>query len=345
MKKIAAVILSLLFCMPVWAKSMFEILVPVNVEAQNSVEAKDKAMAEAQRTGFLTAAAKLTAPENVERLKELTDNEILYFVQSVSVANEKAGGTKYIADLTVQINEPLLRDYLAENEMIKTEAKTLLVVPVYKARPNSLPLLWENDNLWRQNWEAKGLIFFGTMQMRTTTERFQQIADFTAENALYMGASLYDEIVAKGGVEDIFVVYAERTLNNDLKITVRDEKNKKENSFSVYNEGEENTLFDRAIEKTVMFVSNMERETESMDGVETNGSVNVVYTYTSMKDWLARSEAISRLPQVSELETKSFGGGKVNFSINYTGSLEDLWTALQELGLSHEAVGNYYIIR
>ena len=64
-----------------------------------------------------------------------------------------------------------------------------------------------------------------------------------------------------------------------------------------------------------------------------------------MKDWLIKSKAIADLEQVEGIETKSFGGGKVNFSIRYTGDIEDLWSALQEIGFSHEASGNYFIIR
>jgi IS1 family transposase len=54
---------------------------------------------------------------------------------------------------------------------------------------------------------------------------------------------------------------------------------------------------------------------------------------------------LNALPMVEGIDTKSFGGGKVNFGIRYTGKLDNLWQALQELGLSHEATDNYFIIR
>lgn len=94
-----------------------------------------------------------------------------------------------------------------------------------------------------------------------------------------------------------------------------------------------------------MFISNMERTVKNADQTVSVNSLNAVYGYQNMKDWLIKSKAISDLEQVEGIETKSFGGGKVNFSIRYTGDIEDLWTALQEIGFSHEASGNYFIIR
>lgn len=344
MKKIVVWVIAVLMAFPAWAKVSFEAQVPVDVEAENSVKAKDKAMQEAQRQGFLEVAGQLTSAENVETLKNLSDDEILHFVQAVSVADEKAGGTKYKAVLTVQINEPLLKDYLAENSMIEAETTNLLVIPVYKEMPRTAPQLWENTNAWRANWRSKGLIKFGTMEVQTADARFQDISDLTAENALYMDSSLYNEISSRFGSDRVYVIYAESLENGDLNVTLKNEKTKNENSFSVYNDGEGN-LFDKAVEKSVMFISNMEREAESSSGTVANGTLNAVYEYGNMKDWLAKSAAITALPQVDGIDTKSIGGGKVSFTVNYNGSLDDLLSSFQELGLSYEANDNFYVLR
>lgn len=344
MKKIVVWVMAMLLAFPALAKVSFEAQIPVEVEAENSVKAKDKAMQEAQRQGFLDVANQLTSAENVESLKSLSDDEILHFVQSVSVADEKAGGTKYKAVLTVQINEPLLKDYLAENGMIEAETINLLVIPVYKTAPRTAPLLWENANAWRMNWRSKGLIKFGTMEVQTADARFEDLENLTAENALYMDSSLYNEISNRFGSDRVYVIYAESLENGDLKVTVKNEKNKSENSFSVYNDGEEN-IFDKAVEKSVMFISNMEREAENEKGTEAGGIMNAVYEYGNMKEWLTKSAAITALPQVDSIDTKSLGGGKVSFSINYNGSQDDLLNSFQELGLSYEANDNFYILR
>lgn len=344
MKKLYILLILLLLSVPAYAKIDFSTVIPVDVEAENSVAAKDKAMLEAQRQAFLEISGKLTSAENVEKLKNLSDDSIQYFIRSVEVNNEKAGGTKYIADLTVQINEQLLKDYLAENEMIKLEAEELLIIPVFKPYPNSYNLLWEDDNLWRENWRAKGLIKFGSIQMRTINDQFRIIDELNAQNALYMPNSIYEQIVKLNGSDKIYVVYAETLENNDLKITLKNENNKTEDSFTVYNDGSGN-LFDKAIEKSVMMVSNMERDSRNNASENTVHILNAVYLYQDMKDWLTKSKIITDQEMVEGVDTKSFGGGKVNFSIRYIGKLQDLWNALQDNGLSHEAEDNYYIIR
>lgn len=345
MRKIIAFFCCMLMSVPVWAKMDYDIVVPVDMEAENSVEAKEKAMIFAQRQAFLEVAGKLTSQENVQKLSELSDDKIIRFVKSVSVADEKAGGTKYIADLTVQINEQLLKDYMAENEMIKSDVQDLLVIPVFKNSLRGYPLLWENNNLWRQSWRSKGLIKFGTMQLRTLGEHFRNIDDLNAENALYMGSSLYNQVCSMSGSDHVYVILAEAMENGDLKITIKNEKNKTEESFAVYNDGKSD-VFDKAIEKSVMYISNMEREVKNENGGAVSyGVVNAVYVYQNMKDWLTKSKALSEIEGVEGIDTKSFGGGKVNFAIRYSGSLEDLWLSMQENGFSHEAKDNYFIIR
>ena len=345
MKKIFILFACLFFSYQAHAKTDYSVTIPVDAEAENSVVAKDKAMIEAQRQAFLEIAGKLTSEENVQKLSGLSDDKIMRFVQSVSVDDEKAGGTKYIANLTVQINEQLLKDYMAENEMIKADMQDLLVIPIFKSNPRGYPLLWEGDNLWRQSWRSKGLVKFGVMQIRTIGEHFRNIDDLNAESALYMGDALYKQVSAMNGSDRIYVILAEVMENGDLKVRLKNEKSKSEEDFSVYNDGESD-IFDKAIEKSVMYISNMEREAKNDDNSgPAVGVINAVYVYQNMKDWLTKSKALSELEQVEGIDTKSFGSGKVNFTVRYSGSLDDLWSAMQENGFSHEAKDNYFIIR
>ena len=343
MKTLIAFLCCIMFTAPASAKTEFFATIPVDVEAEDSVQAKDKAMLEAERKAFLEVAGKLTSAENVQKLSELNDDSLSYFIKSVSVDNEKAGGTKYKADLTVQINEPLLRDYMVENEMLQAETTDLTVIPVYKPL-QSYPLLWEDNNEWRENWLSKGLIKFGSMQIRTASEQMRQVDGLSAYGALYMDSALFEQVSQAGHTDRVYIVDAQLEPNGDLRITVKNVKAGTEDVFTVYNDNTGN-LFDKAIEKSVMYISNMERNTKTNTGTAATDSINAVYIYQNMKDWLDKNALITNLPMVENIDTKSFGGGKVNFSIRYTGSLDDLWTALQELGISHEHVENYYILR
>lgn len=344
MKKLLFLLLFMLICTPVFADSDYTAQIEVDVDAENSVAAKDKAMIEAQRKGFLEIASRLTEEKNVETLNQLSDDEIAKFVQSVSVANEKAGGTKYKALLSVEINDDLLKSYMAENDMIKINASDLLVIPVYRPNYGGKLELWERSNEWRQSWLNKGLIKFGVLQVFTIDSRFEHIEDLNAENALYMSPILFEKISQINGSDGIYVVYAETLPNKDLKITVKNERAKTEDSFTVLYENGEN-IFDKAIEKSVMFISNMERAAKKQNKITDTGVISVVYSYQDMRDWIEKNKALSALENVKFINTKSMGAGKVSFDLHYSGSLEDLWTALQEIGLSHENVGNYVIIR
>lgn len=334
----------ILCCETAYAKMDFAAQINVDVTAEDAVQAKEQAMLQAQREAFLEVAGKLTDAENVAKLQMLSDNEIMHFVQSVGVEDEKIGGNKYVATLTVQLDETLLRDYLAENEMIEAETTELMVIPIFKPRESYTPLLWEGNNVWRQNWYAKGLIKFGLMQIHTISERFRNIDRLNADTAIYMDSALYEDLSRMNASDKIYVVYAQTLSNGDLKVSIKNLKNKAEDNFTIYNDNADN-IFDKAIEKSVMFIANMERNARRNENLATTETINAVYIYENMKDWLGKSSMMSTLPMVEGIDTKSFGGGKVNFSLRYTGSIDNLWQALQEAGLSHEAVDNYFIIR
>ena len=85
-----------------------------------------------------------------------------------------------------------------------------------------------------------------------------------------------------------------------------------------------------------MFISNMERSAKKQSSVADTGVVSAVYTYENMKDWIDTSKAMLDLKNIKSIDTKSLGGGKVNFDLHYTGSLEDLYNALPEIGLSYK---------
>lgn len=333
-----------LFATQIQAKSDYTSELEVDVDAQNSVMAKEEAMLQAQRQGFLDVAGRLTSQQNVQKLNELTDDEIAHFISAVSVANEKSGGTKYKALLTVEINGDLLKDYMAENEMIEADVTELLVIPVFRPVAKGDILLMQYDNDWLKMWASKGLIKFGMMQIKTAGNQLEQINGFEAENVLYMGSFLYNEIAQVVGTDKIYVVYAEGLPNGDLKITVKNEKDKTEDYFTVLNDQSGN-LLDKAVEKSVIFISNMERKSRNNKENAAKGSLNAVYAYSDMKDWIEKNQAMIELENVENIDTKSMGGGKVNFIINYKGDLDSLWVALQEIGISHEDSDNYVILR
>ena len=344
MRFFSFVILGFLLAFSVKAQADYTVTVAVDVEAEDSVKAKEAAMSEAQRKAFLEAAKNLTDDKNLEKLAELSDAEILRFINSVGVDNEKAGGTKYIADLTVEIKDDLLKNYLMENEMITVKKEELLIIPVFKINPRQKPLLWGKENLWRQHWLSKGLIRFGALQMYAIGEHFRNIKELDGESALFMDSKLLKEVVSINGSDKIYLAEAEVLNNGDLKVIIKNQKSGDEESFAIYND-KQSDVFDKAIEKSVMFIANMERNSYSAEKAPAVNSVNCVYIYQNMKDWLEKSKTFAALENVDAIDTKSFGGGKVNFAIRYRGSLDDLWTAMQEEGFSHEAVGNYFIIR
>ena len=173
---------------------------------------------------------------------------------------------------------------------------------------------------------------------------YQDFNLIDANTSMNMNENTFQQLSNIAKSNNIYVLLAEKDINNDAKITLKDIKNDNEFSFSVHN-NEDDSLMDNTIEKTVLYISNKEKENYNNQQVSPIGKIDAVYTYLNMKDWLMKNKAIEEIPFVKSVDITAIGGGKVAFSINFDGNIENLWASLLELGLSHEQIDNYYIIR
>lgn len=141
--------------------------IKVDVSAENSLKARDKAFSEGQAAAFEILAKNLSGEETVKKYDE---ERIGKLVKSFQVESERASGTRYTATLTYHFKPQATAALLGKsgievsddpyNKPKKNtpdtptqtaEVQRALVLPILRSSDKSI--LWEESTTWRRAWE------------------------------------------------------------------------------------------------------------------------------------------------------------------------------------------------
>lgn len=152
---------------------------PVSIQSQDAVTARDKAILQAQRLAF----AQLTG-QPVDSLKRFTDSQIARLIKDFSIRNERLAARFYSATYKIRFDPARTGNFIHENglQLIEPEARVAQKMPVATAvavarteadgqvqqeidlKPHAvavLPVLdlgsrrmvWDEPNPWRDMWQ------------------------------------------------------------------------------------------------------------------------------------------------------------------------------------------------
>ena len=143
--------------------------VQVDVTAESSMKARDKAFTLGQQTAFLALAKSMSGDDKVKMYDEA---QIGKLVKSFEVETERASGTRYTATLTYHFkpqatsallskngvevsddpyNRPKKRDGIEALSATTMPTERILVLPILRATDRSI--LWEEKTTWHRAWD------------------------------------------------------------------------------------------------------------------------------------------------------------------------------------------------
>ena len=344
MKKVLLLlVLSLVLSFNAMAEVSFEAGVSVEKEAENSAIAKEEALKDAYRQAFLNVTERLTTKENVEKLAELTDEQLILFVQETNVVAEKSTGNLYRADLNIKINGELLKAYMLENEMIEVVAAPadILIIPTYADTQYNGSVLFEDGNIWRQILLSKGHIKAGSLNFDVIADNFSNKAFLTADNVLHMSEDTFEKIKFINNAQNVFTVHAVRAGQNSVVLLIKS-YNTLEKRIVVTDD--QNDPFEKAIQEMIDYIYNLMRQ-KNVDESGYQSKIYAVFEYEKLKDWLELQARLNNIPQIKNIETCAMDSGKVAFGIDFSGSVETLIGSLESAGFSLTFDKGKYIIK
>jgi len=127
----------------------------VDVTAASVAQARDQAIAEAERTGFRRVLERFVMPADAARLPAVDARQ---YVRDVSIDQERTSTVRYIATLTVRYNPAAVRKLLRDSGLRHAEPRPrpVAVVPIYRPAAGGAPVAWGDPSSWRTAWTALG---------------------------------------------------------------------------------------------------------------------------------------------------------------------------------------------
>ena len=342
----SAIIFSIIFAawsMPARAADVFEVQnILVDVKAATAEQARKSALVEAERRAFYTMIARLTLPEDRERIPELSNQEIAGYVFDFSVAEEKSSSVRYIARLNYRFKPQPMRDLLKAYNVpfAETRSKPMVLLPVFENGAGAT--LWDEPNPWRQSWGTRDAPT-GLVPLMLALGDLQDVSTVGAGEAMAGNAQRLSAIATRYGAAGAIVAHANMladTGTGRLRATVTllrpsDPFPVDGNTVTlVQNENERlSDMMARLVTATHDRIENLWKRRNLIFSTGT-GVLAVAVPITSLKDWLAIRDQLRGIGIVKKLDIVLMSRDQVRVNVFYAGGAEQLTTALEQANLS-----------
>lgn len=312
--------------------------IQVDVTGDNAAAAREQAMQDGQKRALMVVMERITPDYVVEQLPELIPDDIINYVQDMSVLNEKTSTVRYMATLEVRFNADAVRELLRNNGLpyIRTSGKPLLILPLYKRSPSATPVLWEEENAWLRAWinrttESYMIPLFVPMgelsDLQTLTVEQISNGDLAAAKAL---AKRYD-------AEGILIVEMVRSGSTfTVKGRAMDEMTASEIpnfSFTVPLTKNTSVTFSRAVKKVVEHLEGIWKR-EQMVQFNDAASLVAMVPVSDLKQWEVIQSRLDRIPPISSYYMQAARAGVIQLTIFFAEGLDRLQREMNKRMLS-----------
>lgn len=313
--------------------------IKVDVTADSTAIARDRALAIGERLAFRELLERLTIRDDHPRLPAFNANEISAFIADFEVAEEKASKVRYLATLNYSFKAEDVRSFLKDQKIAfaETTSKPVLVLPVYQAAGSLL--LWDDPNPWRAAWKNRHNKFSLVPTILPKGD-LQDIATIGPEQTVAGDEQRLSAIAERYKAGDTVVALAIMKLDRgrpDLEVyvtrygSVLQEQTVVKSFASNDREDLDNLLSRASLELTSHIEDNWKRDNILQFGRQAVLAIKI--KIRSLKDWL---EVRSKLADVavvrrSDLVILSLDEARVN--LHYIGEPAQLALALEQADL------------
>lgn len=344
--------------------------VKVDVKAENSNQARDKAFMEGGRLAFKELAKRLVTDEGFDA-SSITDAQIGKMIKSFEVESEKASGVRYTATLTYHFKENETADVLEKRNVAFTAdplnnpkyngddeasgapdvppmAQRVLVLPI--VRVGARAILWEEKTPWHRAWEeavASGdypdiiLPGFGA----------EDVSLIGATDALAGMRPPLQKIMAAYQAEGVVVaslLASNAEINNEPNVTIQlarfDGNAILLETHNVNLRSDTSKKTDKWLGLGVkMSVTSLRRSAEKNQGRQktlqagvatapaaTQTTVHVAVPFASEDDWASKREMLRQIPGMVRIDITRMNRFRAVAMLSYAGSQPQLESQLKQ---------------
>jgi hypothetical protein len=313
--------------------------IAVDVRAPSLADARDQAFLDGQRQGFRTLMERLTPPAQHASLPEVSGGEVARMVESVAVDSEKAGGNRYLAQLTVRYHPQGVQQFLTARGIVWNDAQRprTVIVPLYRA--DGATVLWQEPNPWKQAWDAlrsePPLTPLAVPAGDLADVQALTLAQAEAPDAaaLLRLASRYHATLADVVIAEPVAGAAHPTVTI-TRISLTDTGIVRADPLTV--EAQEGDLLAKAVQETLAALASDWRAGTGAAAAQPEATLRLWMPVTGLQDWLYRRDTLRNVPNVRGVDVLALAPSRVDVNLRYAGTEQELNAALRAAGLQLE---------
>ncbi|MDA0998323.1 MAG: DUF2066 domain-containing protein [Proteobacteria bacterium] len=335
------------------ADNVFEVKnIAVDVTAKTAAQARQLALAEAERRAFYGMVARLTLAEDQERIPEISGDEISAYVRDFSVASEKASSVRYIAKLNYTFKDEEFRRLLRAYEVpfAETPSKPVAILPVLEF--GATRVLWDTPNGWRDAWERRSAPA-GLVPLLLPLGDLTDVTTIGADQATFGDAQALAAIANRYLAGDAMTVYARLGLDQQTSgqiltvILIRPAapipSALAAQQFPQRPEESLGDLYARAANATARRIEDLWKRANLIER-SSAGVLAVTVPIGGLADWLAVQRQLAQIGVIKRTEIVLMSRQEVRVNLHYVGHPDQLGTALEQVDLSLNQEGGEWLV-
>jgi hypothetical protein len=329
--------------------------VEVNEKASSELTAKKQALAVGQREALRRVLRRITLVGDHTRLPQVTDELVAQLIRDFAVSEEKIGGGRYLAKLSVRFKPDAVRTLLQQREIPFAETARLPMVVLPVMIQGQSKLLWDEPNPWFDLWgeiaEPDGLV-----PLLMPNRELSDVAIVSADQALAGDRERLAKIAEKYNAQGAVIPSAEFTFNKtskvrraEIKLITFTETAGAVRAASAYESQPGMSAEEFRKQVATVIVRQLQEDWKTanlLTGAGTNSLVALI-PVTKLQQWLAIRERLQQVATIKHIGINRMSIRETVVTIQFHGDTEQLKVALaqQNLALDYRSEENSWTLQ
>ena len=327
--------------------------------AETAIAARDLALVNARRAGFLRLMRRLLLQEDRARAPIPADDQLADLVSNFEVADEKSSGQRYLARLTMRFDADKVRALLRQANIGFSESagRATLVLPVLDTPDGQL--LWEENNEWHAALssaiEETGAARDRLLPVLLPLGDFLDVPAITAQQAVRLEQARLDILSRRYGAEEAVVLHAVQSPLSGpgggiaFEISQRRPGDHWEMPPPERIQGASDEPFAAVLRRAALLIVNRMQDDwtrQTLLDFSAQGSLEVTAMLSSLTEWREIQKRLAGLPMIRQMELRALSVTGAQMQWLYLGTPEKLSAALGQQGLTlTEEAGQWRLSR
>lgn len=319
--------------------------IQVDERAADELTAKAEGIAKAQADALQRLLEKITLRDDFDKLPEIDAAAVQRTLRDYAVIEEKFGGGRYVATLSVRFRRQEVREMLRRRDVpiAETASQPVVVLPVYRVAGSVL--LWDDPNPWFNAW-AERPSTNGLLPLIVPLGDYSDVAAISAEQAMNGDEERLAAVARKYKAIGTLVTIAE------LEVDPRSGVPSVQVSMTRFGRADTGRTFVRSFsasssegveallrEAVRVLIIRAEEDWKRDNLQRPSGGVQRLSLYvplTSLKDWIAIRERLARISPIIEMKLDRISVKEAKLTLKVSGSPDQLRLAMAQSDLEME---------